>query len=107
MEVTILKASAVPTAQRIAPYTSCVTYVACRVDKVLSGTYDERSIVVVHWGMKDKKHTPAATWQAGQRQRLLLDPFDSHRDLAKITKAADADVMELVPYWALAVESLK
>jgi hypothetical protein len=107
VEVTILKASAVPTAQRIAPYTSCVTYVACRVDKVLSGTYDERSIVVVHWGMKDKKHTPAAAWQAGQRQRLLLDPFDSHRDLAKITKAADADVMELVPYWALAVESLK
>jgi hypothetical protein len=107
VEVTIQKASAVPTAQRIAPYTSCVTYVACRVDKVLSGTYDEPNIVVVHWGMKDKKHTPAAAWKEGERQRLLLDPFDSHRDLAKITKAADADVMELVPYWALAVENLE
>lgn len=107
VETTILKPSTVPTAQQIAPYKSCITYVACRVEKVLSGQYDERSIVVVHWGMKDKKHTPAAAWSPGQRQRLFLDPFDSHKDLARITKADDADVLELVPYWALKVQNLK
>lgn len=104
---TIEAVSKVPTAQQIAPYRDAIAYLLYRVDKVLEGKYGDQRIVVVHWGMKNAKHTPAASWKPGEKQRLLLDLFDAHKELQEITAAQDADEPELAPYWALEIESHK
>lgn len=102
---TIEAVSAVPSAQQIAPYREVVTYVRYTVDKVLSGDYGGRRIVIVHWGMRNARHTTAASWRPGLRQRVKVDLFDSHPELDAITRAAGADDPTLTPYWALAVEA--
>jgi len=94
----------VPTAQQIAPYRNVITYIIYRVNKVLGGQYEDERLVVVHWGLKNAKHTPAASWKPGMKQRLTLDLFDAHKELQEITAAQDADEPELVPYWALEAE---
>ena len=104
---TIDAPSKVPTAQQIAPYKDAITYIVYKVEKVLDGKYDGKSIVVVHWGMKNTKHTAAASWKPGLKQRLVLDLFDAHKELHEVTAAQDADEPELVPYWVLEVESIR
>lgn len=95
--------SPVPDPARVV-YPDMVTYARYRVDKVLTGSYPQKGIVVVHWGMRKRKHTAAAQWKPGVRHKLVLDLFESHRDLETVNAAQDAyDDLELVPYWALNV----
>lgn len=96
--------SKVPTAQQIAPYRDAVTYIVYKAGTVIDGKYEDERIVVVHWGMKNAKHTAAASWKPGRKQKLTLDLFDAHKELQGITAAQDADEPELIPYWALKVE---
>ena len=103
---TVEAVSNVPSPEQIAPYKEAVTYILYRVDQVLSGHYDRDKIVVVHWGMRNRKLTAAAGWAPGLKQRLTLDLFDAHEKLAEITAAQNAYLdFELVPFWALQVET--
>ena len=107
IDATIVATSKVPTIKQIAPYKAALTYIRYKLDKVVGGDYDKGHIVVVHWVIQNRKHTAVAAWKPGMRQRLTVDLFDAHADLQKITKTQDADDFELVPYWALKVESQK
>jgi len=98
---TIEAVSRVPTVQQIAPYREAVTFILYSVDRVVSGKYEPSRMVVVHWGMRDGKHTPAASWRVGRRQQLTADLFDSHPELDRITQASGANDPALVPYWCL------
>jgi len=100
---TIEETSRVPSAAQIAPYREAITYIRYRVDQVISGDYTDRRIVVVHWGMKDGQHTPAAGWARGTRQRLIVEDFDAHPELDRITRASGAEDRTRAPYWALEV----
>ncbi|MFP4106446.1 MAG: TolB family protein [Phycisphaerae bacterium] len=103
----IVATSGVPAAAEIAPYKDSVTYVRYRVLKVHSGKYGDDEILVVHWGMRDRKKTDAAGFEVGDVHRLTVDRFNAHRELENITAAQAADDFRLTPYWALACEPVK
>lgn len=107
VEVVIDAVSRVPAAAEISPYREAVTFIRYRVERVVKGEYEEKDMVVVHWGMKDARHTAAAGWRRGMRQKLKVDRFDAHPKLRKITFAADANSPRLIPFWALEVRELK
>jgi hypothetical protein len=106
VEAVVDAISRVPTAAQIAPYRDVITYVRYKVDRVIKGDYREDMLVAVHWGMKDAKHTAAATRKPGRKLRLTLDRFDSHPRLWRVTTASGADDEGLTPYWALKEEEL-
>jgi hypothetical protein len=106
VEATVEAASRVPTYAEIAPYTEAVTFVRYRVDRVVEGDYDRPRLVAVHWGMRDRQPTAAATWPPGLRQRLVLDRFAAHPELETVTAATEADDLDLPVWWALEVERL-
>ena len=108
IEATVEAASPVSSAAQIAPYTASVTWIRYKVDKVLKGKYDAPSIVVVHWGMVGAEPTPAASWRPGTKQRLEIDLFQAHPELAHATASQDAYLgyEQLTEYWALKVETL-
>jgi hypothetical protein len=90
VEATITAVSSVPTYEQIVPYTAVLTWIEYRVDRLIKGELTDEKIMVVHWGMQDTKHTAAATWMPGLRQKLNLDLFDAHPELARITRAQEA-----------------
>ena len=103
---TVEAVSRVPTAAQIAPYREVVTFIRYKVDKVVAGNYELPYMVIAHWGMRDGKHTAAAKWRLGMRQRLTVDPFDSHAELDRITQASGANDASMEPFWALKTEEV-
>lgn len=97
---TIEAVSAVPEPETML-YSDLLTYIRYKVDKVVSGRYANSRIIVVHWGIRNRKLCPASKWKLGMKQQLKLDLFGSHENLEKLNVANDADVMDLQPYWAL------
>lgn len=108
VEATITAVSVVPRYEQIAPYTAVLTWIEYRVDRVQSGVLDAPKIMVVHWGMLDGKHTAAAGWKPGIRQRLKVDLFDAHPELERISRAQEAfEDLLLNEYWALEATPLE
>jgi len=100
---TITKVSHVPSLTEIAPYKDALTYVRMRVDKIDTGTYPSRDILVVDFVIKDKKITPVAEWKPGQKKRLELERLDMHPEIENVYSSQDENDPELVPYLAVKV----
>jgi hypothetical protein len=98
---TITKVSHVPSLTEIAPYKDALTYVRMRVDKIDTGTYPGRDILVVDFVIKDKKITPVAEWKPGQKKRLELERLDMHPEIGTVYASQDENDPELVPYLAV------
>jgi len=95
---TVTVVSRVPDPSSV-PYKDCVTYIKYKVESVESGEYDGAELVAVHWGMKEKKLQPAASFSPGQKHRLTIDPFSNHPKLARLQTADDTDDYTNTPYW--------
>lgn len=107
LSATVEAVSRVPSAAEISPYRESLTFIKYRIEAVHQGEYYGERIVVAHWGMKDANHTAAAGWRPGMRQRLKVDRLDAHPELRKITFAADAADVSLIPFWTLDVEVIE
>lgn len=107
VQATLTKTSPVPSLQKIAPYRESIVYMLYRVDKVISGDDPGKEILVVHWGMRDGRKTPAAKWKPGLRQVLTVDLLNAHAEIESVTPADDTERLDLTPWWALKVERLR
>jgi len=103
VRATITKVSHVPTFTEIAPYKDALTYVRMSVDKIDTGTYPGRDILVVDFVIKDKKITPVAEWKPGQKKRLELERLDMHPEIENVYSSQDENDPELVPYLAVKI----
>lgn len=99
---TITTVSNVPDPSEV-PYDTCVTFIKYRVKSVVSGKYDGDELLAVHWGMKDGKLKPAARFTVGQTQRLTIEPFSEHAELARVMQADDTNDYSSTPYWVTKV----
>lgn len=91
-------------------YKKVVSYVQYRVDKVVSGAYQQPEIVIGHWGIMDRKLTPAASYKVGQRQRIrceLMDPQGKHESIGREQVLDAAQDLALARYWALSVQPVR
>jgi hypothetical protein len=101
----VIKVSMVPDPDQVA-YTECLTYIKYRVITVEHGEYKNQELLAVFWGMKNSKLMPAAHFKVGEKQRLVLDPFDEHKELSHIMQADDTNDYESLPFWVLKMSSL-
>ena len=101
----VIKVSMVPDPGQVA-YTECLTYIKYRVITVEHGEYKNQELLAVFWGMKNSKLMPAAHFKVGEKQRLVLDPFDEHKELSHIMQADDTDDYESLPFWVLKMSYL-
>ena len=95
---TVTLVSQVPDPSSV-PYKDCTTYIKYQVESVESGDYDGAELVAVHWGMKEKKLQPPASFTPGQKHRLTIDPFANHPKLTRLQTADDTDDYTSTPYW--------
>lgn len=101
----VIKVSMVPDPSQVA-YTECLTYIKYRVITVEYGEYKNQELLAVFWGMKDSKLMPAARFKVGEKQRLVLEPFDNHEELSHIMQADDTNDYESTPFWVLKMSYL-
>jgi hypothetical protein len=99
----VILVSNVPDPSQVA-YSDCLTYIKYRIISVEQGEYKDSEIIVVFWGMKKSKLTPAARFQLGEKHRLILEPFDKHKELSHFMQADDTNDYDHTPYWMLEMQ---
>lgn len=107
VRATVLRTSTVLTPKQIAPYKEALTYIRWKVEKVLEGKCESDEIVVVHWLIRDRKHTDVARLEKGDTRRLALDLFDSHPKIARTLASSDEDDFDKTPWFALKMEKVE
>ena len=77
----LVEASAMPSAEGIAPYTGALVAYVYEVEKVLEGTLTAKSIVVKHWAMLDQRTTAGFPRELGKTYELTLERDSDHPHL--------------------------
>ena len=98
----IVRASKVPDPRKVA-YKESIVFLKYKVLEIKGGKYDGKEILVAHWGMKNKKLQPAASFRVGDVQTLALDDLGDHAELDSIMRNDDINDFELEPYWVKGV----
>jgi hypothetical protein len=108
VEATITDVSRVPEEKDFGPYRNILTNIRYRVDRVRGGRLDCPHVIVVHWCVRDRRHTAAAGYRPGERQVLTCEPFDpdAHADVGMLQQVNDLDDFDSPVYWAVKVAPL-
>lgn len=88
VEAEIVEVSRIPTDFN---YDFCLVVHEYRVDSVVSGDLEDDTIWVAFIGVLDLELRPEASFQPGQRQRLVLEPVERHYELDQITWFDETD----------------
>lgn len=97
----VLATSKVPDPKSV-PYKEALVFIKYRVLEIERGKYEQKEILVAHWGLRDRKLQPAARLRQGQRQRLALVPLAGEKELQSVMQLDDTEEYELEPYFAAA-----
>ena len=81
VEATLIAKSKVPDPKQMAPYRHALIVNEYSVEKVLKGKYEQKTIRVAQWGMRDLKPTPLAALKPGTSVKLVLETFADHDEL--------------------------
>jgi len=74
-----------------------------RVSAVNKGVYEEKKILVTHWGNLNRLRQQATqNLRIGQSYRLKLEPFEDHPELAAIQLVMNEDDFHLPLFYAVA-----
>jgi len=81
VQAKLVAKSKLPDPGQMAPYRNALVVNEYEVEKVLKGTYADKTIRVVQWGMLDLKPTPLAAQEPGTSVKLVLETFIDHDEL--------------------------
>ncbi|HUU70621.1 MAG TPA: hypothetical protein VM186_13915, partial [Planctomycetota bacterium] len=81
VQATLIGKSKIPDPRDIAPYRNVLIVNEYKVDAVLRGSYEQKTIRVAQWGMLDLKPTPLAAQEPGASVKLVLETFTDHDEL--------------------------
>ncbi|HEX3879123.1 MAG TPA: hypothetical protein VHW24_19200 [Bryobacteraceae bacterium] len=97
----IVKTSQVP-APETAPYDDCLTYLKLSIERIESGHYDKREIIVVFVAMRDHVLLPPARFAVGDRLRMKLIPMRRAGDeIQSMQRADNLDDLDLRPFFSV------
>lgn len=82
VEAVLSTTSKIPTLKEIRPYKNALALYEYRVEKVIAGKYDGKTIRVAHWVILNGQSLPAAGAKPGQKASLTLEPFEANPQLA-------------------------
>jgi hypothetical protein len=77
------------------------------VVEVLEGTYAEKQILVMHWGILDRTKVSGLPTKLGEISELNLEPFEAHEQLGSELQLSDSEDVESVLYLDMAVPKLQ
>ena len=104
MEARVKREVPVPTPESIAPYKNGLHALDYEVVRVIEGDYDESTLVVAHWIIRDGEVLNTAQRSAGSTHRLTVELYDSHSELEGERLVMDTAAFTLPLYYD--VESL-
>ncbi|MBP7949239.1 MAG: hypothetical protein KA004_06240 [Verrucomicrobiales bacterium] len=85
----VLSATA-PDPARLESYQRMLVDHTWEVVRVISGTCEARQIVVLHWGMLERRPVRGVPWSPGETVELELEAADAHPELASEMQLVDA-----------------
>jgi hypothetical protein len=91
--------SATPTPQAIAPYRRCLVVADYEVERVISGSYDQKQIQVAHWGLMDGRVLAHRARKVGASYQLLLQPVEEHPQLESERLSSDSTNFDVPLYY--------
>lgn len=91
--------SATPSPESIAPYRRCLVVHGYEVEKILSGKYDEKKLLVAHWGILDGQVLTNHACKLESRCELTVERFDDHPQLEGERLAMDNANLDLPLYY--------
>lgn len=94
----------IPTPESIAPYVNGLLALEYDVMEILEGTYDEKTLIVAHWVIRDRQVLDTAPRPSETMMRLTLELYDLHPELEGERLVMDTSAFELPMYYD--VESL-
>ena len=99
MEARMKREVPVPTRESIAPYKNGLQALDYEVVRVIEGRYDESTLVVAHWIIRDAEVLGTAQRSAGSTHRLTVELYDSHSELEGERLVMDTDAFTLPLYY--------
>ena len=95
----LLKATATPTLNQIAPYPRALCTYLYEVEKVRAGKFEEDKILVVKWAVWDRKPLPGLPAEVGKVERLDLDRWIDYPAFKRQRVVDGVGEKELVIYY--------
>jgi len=89
----------IPTPLDIAPYRNGLLALEYDVLEVIEGAYDETTILVAHWIIRDAKVIPTAERLVGTTIQMSLEPYAAHQELEGERLVSDSDRFDLTLYY--------
>ncbi len=81
VDARLVSPGTIPAPRAILPYRHALVANVYQIDRVVEGTYGERSILVAQWAIRDGRVLASARKTAGTVYRLTLEPYDAHPEL--------------------------
>ena len=96
----LVRQAATSALEDIRPYSRSLTAAEYRVDEVVSGTWREPVITVLHWMIMDGKRLPLADRKPGEEVELTVMPLDGQVQLegSRRDELADGDLDAVLHY---------
>ncbi len=107
VEAKVTKHTPAPSLKGMGTYRDCLLITEWRIRKVVKGKVSGDRLLVVHFGVRDRKYTETAELKSGQRLRLKLaswDPQDKYKNLMMQDDIGDYDAKR---YFALHASPVK
>lgn len=87
------------------PYKDSLFTAIFSVDSVVAGSFEEKEVLVVLWGFRNRKYLPSSKIEVGKRYRLTLEPWDAQVELQSMNLRDDL-LLFLDQWFAFEVEPL-
>ncbi|TLD70462.1 LamG domain-containing protein [Phragmitibacter flavus] len=78
MRAKLVEESAMPTAEGIDPYTSSLVAYVYEVEEVLEGEFEDKQVLVKHWGMLGRKPVAGLPREVGKSYELIIEMESEH-----------------------------
>ena len=102
VNATVRRDVELPTPESIAPYRHGLLALEYDVVEVHEGRYDESTLVVAHWVIRDRTVLDTATRVAGTTLRMTLERYDTHPELEGERLVMDTNAFTLPLYYDVA-----
>jgi len=99
LQAKLVEVSSMPTPEGIDPYTSSLVVYVYEVEKVLSGEFSGKSVLVKHWAMLDQKPVVGLPREIGQSYELTLEKEAAHTQLKGERTMDDTTVFDMEPWF--------
>lgn len=103
----LVEISKVPTVESIQPYSSALICLVYEVEQVLSGEFNDKRILVKHWGLLNRRAVAGMARQIGHRYELWVERESDHPELEGERVVDDTTAFDLESWVDASIPKVK